>query len=103
MILHCDTSLIAPILFLLGPNADHWTPPPPAEQMQKTGRRLTYTGGALSGNATKDQKPADRSMGQLISNTTAQSDPQEGQDSGIVSVQATGTHVVQLFIKKAVL
>lgn len=89
---HGLLTIISCPFFSSAPNADQQTPPPPSEQIQRPDRWPTYTSGASSGNATREQKAADQSMGQLVSNVS-QSDPQERKDSRVVQVQATGvTH-----------
>lgn len=96
-VLCADTSFIVLILFLPAPNADQQRPKPPAEQMQKPDRR------PFSGTDSKDQRPADQSMGQLICNIPSQSDRQERQDSSVVPVQATGKTPVKVYINMGIL
>ncbi|XP_026200054.1 protein shortage in chiasmata 1 ortholog isoform X3 [Anabas testudineus] len=79
----------AALLVEKAPNPDQQTPPTPTEQMLKPDSRATYPSGALSGNATRGQKAAEQLMGQLMSKTLCQSDPQKRQDSRVVQIQAT--------------
>ncbi|XP_044051343.1 protein shortage in chiasmata 1 ortholog [Siniperca chuatsi] len=60
--------------------------PPPPEQMQRSDRRPMYMSSAVTGNATREQKAAFQSTGQLISHPVSPSIP---QDSRVVQVQAT--------------
>uniref|UniRef100_UPI0037E8A9FC protein shortage in chiasmata 1 ortholog n=1 Tax=Semicossyphus pulcher TaxID=241346 RepID=UPI0037E8A9FC len=63
---------------------------PPPEQMQRSDRRPTYMSGAVSGNATREQKAAFQSTGQLISHPVS-------QDSRVVQVQATDSQQCAYF------
>ncbi|XP_026176904.1 protein shortage in chiasmata 1 ortholog [Mastacembelus armatus] len=58
---------------------------PPPEQMQRQDGRPLYISGAVSGAATRGQKAAAQSMGQLISHPVQQANPRER----IVEVQAS--------------
>ncbi|XP_070759887.1 protein shortage in chiasmata 1 ortholog [Enoplosus armatus] len=75
------------------PQVDQQTPPPelqpPPEQMQRSDRKPTYMSGTVTGKATREQKAAFQSTGQLISHPVSPSVPQDRQDSRIVQVQAT--------------
>ncbi|XP_038560284.1 protein shortage in chiasmata 1 ortholog isoform X2 [Micropterus salmoides] len=77
------------------PKVDQQTPPPELqpspEQMQRSDRRLTYVSGTVTGNATREQKAAFQSTGQLISRPVSPSIPQDRQESRVVQVQATAS------------
>ncbi|XP_042344529.1 protein shortage in chiasmata 1 ortholog [Plectropomus leopardus] len=73
------------------PDVVHKPPPSehhqsPLQQTQRSDQRETFMRGAVSGNATREQRAAFQSTGQLISRPVHQPKP---QDSTVVQVQAT--------------
>ncbi|XP_047197297.1 protein shortage in chiasmata 1 ortholog [Hippoglossus stenolepis] len=75
------------------PEVERVTPPSephtPPQQIQRSDRRPMYMSGSVSGNVTREQEAAGQWKGQVISHPVSQSDPQEGQESRGIQVQAT--------------
>ncbi|XP_072242952.1 protein shortage in chiasmata 1 ortholog [Leuresthes tenuis] len=66
---------------------------PPSEQIQTLNSRLAYVSVAVSGDATREQKPAAQWTSQPCSRPVSESNPQERRDIGVVQVQPTASQL----------
>ncbi|XP_017267688.1 protein shortage in chiasmata 1 ortholog isoform X2 [Kryptolebias marmoratus] len=62
---------------------------PPLEEMRTPDRRPEYTSAAVSGDASREQKPAAQRTSRIIGRPVSQSDPQDKPYSRVVQIQAT--------------